>query len=586
MMTQRLGTLFAALTLAGTAWMAGCKSDPECSGSADCERGTVCDKGSCEVIACEGAGGCGQVEGFVEACMFLGEGGTFDDGVAGVCTNQECAGPRDCGAGTTCVDGVCYASGAQCASDDDCDANESCESGACVAAEPDSCSTASDCGPGEFCDNGRCTDGSPDPCDTVECGSGETCVDGACVPSGCDPACGAGETCNEATGVCESASTGDGGLCDTCSADSDCGAPGARCVTLGATGRVCGAACTSESDCQEGFACFDFSGSTGRQCIPRSGSCTDCITAGCSGGQVCDTTSGDCVAPTPACGTCTTDAQCGAGSFCAPLGTGRVCLKGCAGTSCPTGYTCNETTLVGEQVCAPDSGSCSSCDLTAADCSGATPELDPVACRCVGCVTASDCGAGETCTQSGQCLRQRGTCSTSTDCGATGYCVEGYCVDCLTPSDCSGGQICTRGACAACECPADQVCDRSGACIDAPSGDCRNDNDCVNAATTLGDTGQYAACDTSTGSCYIAGVCNGTGGLGAPSRTDPFNAVCAGASVCTFDSLGMVYRCQSCFSSEDCRAAETCYTCGGTNVCVSPTEIGSNPLGALLCQPL
>jgi hypothetical protein len=66
----------------------------------------------------------------------------------------------------------------------------------------------------------------------------------------------------------------------------------------------------------------------------------------------------------PACGTCSSDSQCGAGNECVRMGqTGAsYCLQAC-GAGCPTGYTCSTSPLPSVDgkmalACVPQSGSC------------------------------------------------------------------------------------------------------------------------------------------------------------------------------------------------------------------------------------
>ncbi len=562
MQTRSLRCLFALVALLFASAFSACSSDPECTTSNDCDRGTVCDNGTCAVFACTGDEGCANeiAEGFQESCAFLGSDGSFDPAAEGVCTSEECQGNRDCESGTSCIQGVCYLGTDLCA--------------------------GVTCGADQVCNpaSGVCDAAVSDPCAGVSCPGGQTCNAATGLCSGATDLCAgvtcpSGQTCNAATGLCaESVSAGS--LCAACTSDAAC--TSGKCVTL-AAGSFCGQNCASNTDCRSGFTCFDFSGAIGKQCIPQSGRCDDCNAQGCADAQYCEVNTGNCRAATPSCGSCLNDAQCGAGAVCAQLGTGRVCLDTCTGGGCASDYTCSTTAVPGSQVCAPTSGSCTTCNLTAASCSGGTPVLDPVACRCVGCVTATDCDAGETCTASGQCLAQSGTCTTSTDCGATGYCVEGFCVECLTASDCAGSDLCVRGSCAPCTCPSGQVCDRTGACVDQPTGGCADDVQCIQQAQALGDSGQGATCDTATGACFILSVCNAPGGLGTPSRTDPFNAACGGSTVCTFDLLSSTGRCNGCSSAADCRRGESCYDCTGTTVCVDAATLG--PLGAFLCTP-
>lgn len=70
------------------------------------------------------------------------------------------------------------------------------------------------------------------------------------------------------------------------------------------------------------------------------------------------------VANLPACESCTSDVQCGAGDLCAYMGSAGAsyCLQSCSG-GCPAGYTCSSTPVssvdgAAAEQCVPQSGSC------------------------------------------------------------------------------------------------------------------------------------------------------------------------------------------------------------------------------------
>ncbi len=64
------------------------------------------------------------------------------------------------------------------------------------------------------------------------------------------------------------------GLCEPCSADANCVAAGAKCVTLD-DGNYCAKHCAGDGDCPNGYTCQPWDG--GSQCFPATGSC------GCDG---------------------------------------------------------------------------------------------------------------------------------------------------------------------------------------------------------------------------------------------------------------------------------------------------------------
>ncbi|MCB9730389.1 MAG: hypothetical protein H6744_03660 [Deltaproteobacteria bacterium] len=97
-----------------------------------------------------------------------------------------------------------------------CGAGTECKAGVCVAIEMPEIDCIPECGSGKFCVDGKCekacADGCPrghvcdtdlnecvaDACAGKKCGRGEYCSRGRCyarAKKGCDPACGAGQTC-------------------------------------------------------------------------------------------------------------------------------------------------------------------------------------------------------------------------------------------------------------------------------------------------------------------------------------------------------------------------------------------------------
>jgi hypothetical protein len=81
------------------------------------------------------------------------------------------------------------------------------------------------------------------------------------------------------------ASGGGGGgttlaLCQSCTADSQCGDSDDNCIRIGTTsGSYCGTSCSAGSGCPSGYVCStnsitSVSGGSGRQCVPSSGTCS------------------------------------------------------------------------------------------------------------------------------------------------------------------------------------------------------------------------------------------------------------------------------------------------------------------------
>ena len=142
MQIRSVHQIFALVVLLLSSGLAACSSDPACTTSTDCDRGKVCDKGNCAVFACTGDDGCANEDaaGFQESCAFLGSDGSFDPAAGGVCTSEECQGIRDCEAGTSCIEGVCYAGADLCASVT-CSSEQTCNpaNGQCETVVSDRC---------------------------------------------------------------------------------------------------------------------------------------------------------------------------------------------------------------------------------------------------------------------------------------------------------------------------------------------------------------------------------------------------------------------------------------------------------------
>ncbi len=584
----RPSACLAALALTSLAAFAGCSAadTASCTSSDECERGSACTpSGTCGEVPC--SDGC--IDG-VEGCLLADDDGEYDANADGVCSALECTeGSRGggCESGEECIDGICYPEGGgggggddgTCRCNTDCAAGQGCTAGVC-GAPPATCASDCECAVGLLCEAGTCV-APADPCEGITCDDPQTCVDGVCVdPTACDPPCGADEMCDEASGACVPVG---GNLCDTCTSDDDCGGPNDGCVTLG-DGQVCGSACTTVDDCPDGFTCFRVDSVIGQQCVPQSGACTGCLVSGCDEGQFCNPVSEACEPQANTCQPCAVPNQCGPDAECVEFGGAKYCVDDCsAGQACDTGYACQ--TVRDVTVCMPETGSCGGgveCDITEADCTSSAPIFDPFNCLCIECEDASDCGANQLCTDSGECVNNGDPCASLTDCPAGQICDTrvDVCVECITSGDCPSGEICVAGACQACECPTGFRCNLEGECVEVTTpGGCTTDADCVLQAIELGGDYSNAACDPVVG-CYTRGVCNGDllggGGLPLPlpvdfgGTTDPFNASCSASTTCTpqFGFEGLIsgspdffeFACGPCNPSDPnaCRQGEVC----------------------------
>lgn len=261
--------LAAALLLACTAGRVGGGSDgaapeadggpPACTGCVDpetggCVRGTsdvACGAGGADCVGCADTEACdpdtrtcvmrtGCGPGTCPGCCMGDVCVAFDRDEACGADGEACVA---CGAGATCVDGVCTeaSSCGPMSCDGCCDG-----SGACVPGD----ATAA-CGDG----GGLC-----EACDT-----GWSCDEGTCRPP-CEDWCGG---CCDAGGVCRDGSSdaacGDGGAaCMDCGGDAEC--IDGTCVELSCS-ETCGGCCS-------GDACLD--GDLSGACGVGGVACVDC----------------------------------------------------------------------------------------------------------------------------------------------------------------------------------------------------------------------------------------------------------------------------------------------------------------------
>ena len=257
----------------------------------DCSKKTAMDGNSNVVCAPAGtdAPGCHNTP----ECVCKGQPGCREP-----CFNVDCPSGKVCSNfGPTpgeCVDNTCYQTGCS-------GCNKACHGGLCV---DNPCGTGS-CPQGKVCKPSAdfSTFICVDSCFGVSCPSGQKCNDGQCGPT-CDPACAAGQVCNEATqmcvpNVCTDSSCPDGSTCDpvtgacgddpcegvlcpdgqTCT-DGNCGAAGA-----GGAGGASGAG--GAGGASTGSGATSGSGGAGGESgvfkMPSGGSGCACDVAGRSG---------------------------------------------------------------------------------------------------------------------------------------------------------------------------------------------------------------------------------------------------------------------------------------------------------------
>ncbi|MEE2779792.1 MAG: hypothetical protein VYE15_04655 [Myxococcota bacterium] len=407
----------------GDAELHSCTTETEAT---DCDRGQICVDGTCQAVECIGVGSCLTSN---QICF------------EGNCTALECSATAPCAPPDVCVDGLCVDQGLG-----------------------GNCTTDTECASGQVCDvaTGQCR-----ICEGLECETTEDPCGGLCT---------AAQTCDEATGTCiDAPSNGADWACDPCTTEADC--DGGLCVPL-SSGKVCLQGCGSDNDCVTGWSC------QAGACAPAGFSCAGCLTDGCSGGQVCNTISGECASPTSACDLCTYDWECGPTQACVKSGPGlRVCKPRCTNSECPAGTTCTKDSDSNIDIC---DGGCSEAPCNPA-CGGATPHC--VNSSCVQCIDDTHCTeAGATCnTQTGFCEGDGAQCADPTP-----YFKGGQCVECLNDGHCQVGTCNVQ----------------TGACSTEPGGDvCASCDVPYPACTKVGEEWYCVQC-TSDEDCGLGGTCD------------------------------------------------------------------------------
>ncbi|MCC6217547.1 MAG: hypothetical protein IT376_22000 [Polyangiaceae bacterium] len=450
----------------------------------------------------------------------------------------------------------------------------------------------------------------------MSCSTG-FCVDGVCCESSL---CGTCQACDLASspGLC--AAVTDAEDPDSCSGTNRCDAQG-QCKKKEGQGCSGAGECAS-GYCSDGYCCDAACTGGCDRCNSPAGTCTR-LAAGnggsnpSCGGFACTGSSGAC--PT----SCTTDAQCTSGYFCASGGTCQ--LRRAQGTYCNTaaGGDC-ATAGCGECLagltCADNVCCASACSGTCQTCNGSTPGT------CQTLTSGQDpgtCTSPNECTAAGTCKKQNGTaCAGGSEC-ASGVCVASACqpASCTTDAQCTAAAYCrtSDGTC-----QPDQA--LGGACAtgsQCSSGNCADGYCCSSACTgacqacsagkTGGTNGTCAAVAVGTdpdnecaldlvGTCQRDGACDGVGACrlyatgtvcGAPTCSSGtlVSSTCTASHTCSASSVGCSpYACDaggtacrsSCTADTHCAAGNYCRTggtcasklangvaCGGANECNS-----------------
>jgi hypothetical protein len=323
--------------------------------------------------------------------------------------------------------------------------------------------------------------------------------------------------------------------------------------------------CHDTNECVDSWECWD-----GLTCDPARGVCTDdfvCTESWeCPLDTVCDPSVGRCVPdeqPVP----CDERADCGYGEICGPTGT---CVPGpgtCTDNAqCGPGAYCAEGTCVSSALCGGgvecldpatpicENGTCVPEEAPQYECQDNTG-CDP-GFRCVNgfCAETPAPGPGETCQfdeqcNAGQCIdgKCHALCGTIDECGSGQDCVNGLCWDvetpgteCLIAEDCAANQACVNGTCFASGCTQDT--------------DCPSANDhCDAAGICVGDT-------TAEPECTLSTDCNGVEqcveGVCRTPCTDVADCVPCGLPVChlsyCFEAV------PACVIAAECNPGESC----------------------------
>jgi hypothetical protein len=231
--------------------------------------------------------------------------GSSSSGVGGPCTvSLDCPQGQVCGETETCLIVECSAQG-QCKGPSSATGAEIC---AVVECNGSSVCTSVECGVNTGA-NGEATE-------ALSCLDGESCVanayfeaidsnggicrvnDNVCTAVGIDAGgdsspptcpgipCGAGTTCDAASGTCVPAVNDF--VCSPCSGDAECGGANDICSPF-TGGSFCTEACSTEADCPVGYTCYEITNNA-KQCVPYSYNCSGCIVDGCPADQVSTTT--------------------------------------------------------------------------------------------------------------------------------------------------------------------------------------------------------------------------------------------------------------------------------------------------------
>lgn len=373
--------------------------------------------------------------------------------------------------------------------------------------------------------------GGPADCSVTGCPAGQTCISGSCVPDTAPPP--------------PPPPAGGAGLCEPCSAHSECGGADDYCLSYPDGNGYCGSVCTSDADCG-GDRCLTLSNGA-RQCVRYDGASPSCTGGG--GG--------------PAPGGCTTDSDCASGERC----DRGVCISAGGGAT-PLGGACAAHGECASGTCFD--GVCTqTCDWPVGAC--------PSGFYCDGLATGA-CGAGVCLAGTSGAAAIGEGCSENTDC-ANFYCFLGVCSEPCNPETvgaCPGGGVCQvgalacRGACGAAGSLGDP-CDANTQCASGMCAASGEDRFCTNLCDASSPCPEGYGC-TSAGAVDVC-VPNG-GALGGECAA---NEDCA-TGICAFEDE-RAYCTRICDAASPCPDYMQCVDSGspGIQVCQPRPGEGTRP---------
>ena len=382
---------------------AACSGDVECGGPGDlCVRNLISGESFCGVKCtqnsdCPSAFSCTDLSGRGSGpyqCV------PNSQTCAGYCNATDAASTAaECGLGSTCnlsthtcqrkTDGSLCAA---CASDDDCASHI--PTSRCLVNR-----TAGSAFQGETFCGSDCSTGDCEETDAGTVGAGCVANPGACTAGFECVALGTGGTwpfqCAPTRGSCEGGLLGLGQSCEAHGAD-DC--TSGICATFGSE-QECTLSCTEDSQCGDARwrCCKSTDNGTQYDCSqPANGQNGICAPVGGSFGD-------DCSSGSPPC----------QNGLCLDLGTAQVCTETCgAGTTCPTGFSCEPGVIAGTSSADGGTGdSVSVCFPNGGGDVGADCSFGPAACKthlCLkkdsGNVCTEGCTADANCPANWSCL--------------------------------------------------------------------------------------------------------------------------------------------------------------------------------------